>query len=163
MRLVARIAVVAAVAAFCVYAFRVWVYQPYACVVMVTDLRNRTATMLTMKDDVAATAMARENLTDLYALRDRCPTEPRAYTMMAATLDRLGRYDEIIPVMQDALKIDRRPEFYIAIADADVRLGKTKDAAENYLTAARFRSNAIEAIQSEEIMRRVQERLHARH
>jgi len=158
---IARIAIVTAVAAFCVYAFRVWVYAPYACDLMVTDLRNRTATMLDMKDDVAATAMARENLTDLYALRDRCPTEPRAYTMIGATLDRLGRYDEIIPVMQDALKIDRRPEFYVAIGDADVRLGRTDDAAENYATAARFRSNVLEIIQSEEVLRRVQERLRA--
>ena len=159
----ARVLTVAAAAAACAWALFDWVYLPQSCNAAVSELARRTTLVGESRGDFQYVTRAKKNLEDLLALRPQCTTELQIPVLIATNEESLGRYEEAIRSYQDALTIDRRPELYVAIGDALIQLGRSDEAVELYVTAARFNPGVLENGASEEVVRRAAERLRAGH
>ena len=79
--------------------------------------------------------------------------------LMGANQELIGRVEDAERSYREALTIEQRPEIYMALALAQVQLGRVDDAVENYVTAARFGPQILYELPSDELTRRVQERL----
>ncbi|MEO8381359.1 MAG: hypothetical protein ABI779_16995 [Acidobacteriota bacterium] len=163
MRVLARGAAVIATSILCGWAFVHWVYNPLACNAAITDLTRRTALITDSPGDYQRIARARRNIEALHELRAMCPMDVRVPMLLAANEEALGRLDDAVRSYRDALNTGPRPEIQAALGDALIQLGRTEEAVEQYVTAARFNPNMLELLPSEEVRRRVEERVRAGH
>lgn len=149
--------VIALAAAACAFAMWCWVWQPMQCNIATTSLTRRTAAVEQSANEYERVLRARRNLEDLRAIP--CTTDVRVPMLIGNNEATLGDFEAALAAYHDALGIDRRPEIYAAIGEASIRLGRTDDAVNNYVEAARFTPYVLESIPSEEVLRRVRERL----
>lgn len=159
MKFLLRILIVLLAAFACGWAIVRWSIDPMRCNAAVTKLTRRTNAVETIANDYERIARARRNLEELRALR--CPLDVRVPMLIGTNEEYLGQYDDAVAAYRDALRVDRRPEIYVAIADARLLQGNIDEAVENYVTAAQFNPFIIENIMSDEISRRVKERIGA--
>lgn len=160
MRTLARVAAIIAAALLCGWAFLEWAYEPLACNIALTDLTRRTNLIEQSRGHYERIARARRNLEELRALP--CETDVQLHVLIAANEESLGQYDDAAAAYRAALLVDRRPEVYALMGDALVQLGRTDEAVENYVIAARFTPYILERVPSTEVERRVKERLAGR-
>ena len=162
MGMIARVAAMAAAAVLCAWALVEWVYVPVRCSMAVTQFSRRTDAALKSTDDYQRIVRARRNLADFAWMRERCAADVRVPMLAAGNERLLGRLEEALRSYEAALAADRRPEIYAAHAETLLLLGRMDEAAESYIAAARFAPEVMGTVPSEEIQRRVEERLRAR-
>jgi tetratricopeptide (TPR) repeat protein len=161
MRVIARTAAVLATATFCGWALLLWAYTPHACNVAITKLTQRTTLVVGPSRIYERETRARQNIEALRVLGERCRTDVHLPMLIAANQEALSRYEDAVRSYRAALLIDRRPEIHKALADALIQLGRTDEAVEHYVIAARFNPETLENGSSEEVVRRARERLRA--
>ena len=136
-----------------------FVYRPHRCNAQISELTARTDATSQTSSDYGRLQRARRNLDDLARLREECPTSVRVPMLMGANQELIGRVEDAERSYREALTIEQRPEIYMALALAQVQLGRVDDAVENYTSAVRFGPQIIDELPSDELTRRVQERL----
>lgn len=149
----------ALVALFCAWAAVRWVWTPHRCNAEITRLARGTDAAEQEPDPYAKVVMVRENLAALLPLRESCRDSVRVYALVGQNQWLLGRTEEALASYREALKVDHRPELYLAIGDALIALGRFDEAVQSYTTAVRFRPAAIDAIQSGEAAQQVRRNL----
>jgi len=157
MTRIASVFVVGAAAFLSAWSIDAWVFEPAKCNVAITELTQRTDAVHQLRSPYDQVRRARRNLEELRALG--CHTDVRVAVLIAANEEALGQYDDAIDAYRSALLVDRRPEIYFMIGDALVQLGRTDEAVESYVIAARFTPFILDNLTSPEINRRVRERL----
>lgn len=159
--MIARVAAVAAAVLLGAWALWRWVYLPVHCNAAVTDVDARTTMAEETASDYERLVRARRNLEDLAPLRRRCRADVRVFMLAGANEELVGRIEEAERSYEQALRTDQRPEVHAALARVQIRLGRIDAAIENFTAAARFDPNAI-IYESEEVRRRVREKIGAR-
>lgn len=162
MRRVLKSLVIVAAALSCGFAFWRWVVLPYRCNASVTEIAARTDLAAKAESDYERVVLARRNLEQLGPLASSCPAEVRIPMLEGANFELLGQLDDALRSYGEALAIDRRPEIYSAVASVQIQSGRVEEGIATYVTAARYAPGIIDVIESPEVMRRVQERLHER-
>ncbi len=153
-----RAAILILAAAVCAWALYAFVYTPYSCDRSITTLIGRTQ----LAEDAGVfdlPARARANLADLQRMEKPCRARTHLYMLEAQNENLLGRKEEAIATLRQALLVDRRPEIYIAIGTLLVELGRMDEAVDHFVTAGRFSPARVKYIASPEARRRVEERL----
>jgi tetratricopeptide (TPR) repeat protein len=162
MRLIVRIAAVVAAGIVCALLLVRWVYIPHHCNGAVTNITTSTEIADATPNDYDRLVRARRNLEELAAIRPWCAaTEVRVAVLTAANEEMVGRPEDAVRSYDQALEVDRRAELYAARARLQVRLGRIDEAVESYAIASRMDVTELDRIGSEEILRRVRERLRA--
>lgn len=153
-----RASIIVLAGAACAYALYAFVYTPYSCDRSITSLIGRTR----LAEDASAfdlPAMARANLVDLKRIEGPCRARTHLYMLEAENQNLLGRKEEAIATLRQALLVDQRPEIHFAIGSLLVELGRMDEAVDHFVTAGRFSPARVEHITSPEAKRRVEERL----
>jgi tetratricopeptide (TPR) repeat protein len=161
VKVLGRIVILAATVVVCAWALWNWSVVPLQCNAALTRITASTRANETLPD-YAKEQRANNNIDLLQKLRVRCKADVRVPFLIGVNESSAERHENAVNAFNEALKIDRRPEIYAAIASEQVLLGRTDEAIKNYLTAARFGAPIDEAGQSDEVWRRVQEQLRAR-
>lgn len=159
--MIARIAAVTVAALLAAWALLRFAYEPYRCNVQISKLTARTDGVAQTASDYERLLRARANLRDLEPLRTMCPTEVRVPMLIGANEELVGRPDDALRRYREALEIEQRPEIHVAIAQMQIELGRVDEAIDSYVRAARFAPHGLQDIRSEEVRRRVTERLRA--
>lgn len=159
MKWIGRTCIVAVTLLFCGWALWQWSVVPVQCNAELTRISASTKAIDTLPD-YAKEQRASANVEALQKLGERCPADVRVPFLIGVNESSAGHREKAIDAFKEALKLDRRPEIYSAIGFEMMSLGRTDEAVENYLTAARFGATIDEAGQSDEVWRRVQEGLH---
>jgi tetratricopeptide (TPR) repeat protein len=162
VKIVLRVIVIAITALGCAWALREWCYEPYACNVAISEITARTAASDNLRGEYAKVQRAEANIARLRALEPHCRTDVRLYMLLGGNEALAGQPQNAVRNYELALTIDRRPEIYIALAEQLILLGRIDEAVDNYVIAGRFSPAVLEIIPSEEIARRVRERLQHR-
>lgn len=154
-----RTAALVAAALVSVWAIARFAHRPFRCNADISVLEARTLAAAQTASSYDRLRRARQNLVDLARLRVDCPTEVRVPMMVGTNKEMVGATREALQSYREALRIDQRPEIYVAIAMQQIQLGRVEDAVESYVTAIRFAPYIEDEIASMEIRERVQERL----
>ncbi|HEX7830499.1 MAG TPA: hypothetical protein VF787_12635 [Thermoanaerobaculia bacterium] len=162
MKLVLRVIIIGITAFACAWALREWCWIPYTCNVAISEITASTAASDNLRGEYAKVQRAEANLARLRELEPHCRTDVRLYMLLAGNEALAGQPQNAVHNYELALTIDRRPEIYIALAEQLILLGRIDEAVDNYVTAGRFSPAVVEIIPSEEIARRVRERLQRR-
>jgi len=135
--MVRRVLIPLVVAAAAIFAVARVAILPLRCnrVLKVMRVRNDDASRM---DDYAATLLVRKNLTDAADCLQREPCDPYVLFEIAQSYRRMGSHEEGIRTMERALRYDRRPEFFIALGDSLAQTGRTDEAIDALMNAARF-------------------------
>lgn len=162
MRLMGRMTVVLAAAIVCGLLLVRSAYLPWRCNAVVSRVTGATELAITLQSDYERLVLARRNLEELAGIRAGCEaTEVRVPMLTAANQEIIGRAEDAIRSYDQALRVDQRPEIYIARAEVEISLGRLEDAVNSYTIAARLSPPIVENIGSEELRRRVGERIRA--
>jgi len=153
---------VAAVALFCAWAAVRWVWMPQRCNAEITRLTQSTDAAEKTRDEYERLLKVRENLAELFRLREQCRDSVQVHVLIGVNQWLLGLKEEALASYQQALTLDHRPEIYLSIGEIQLALDRFDEAVESYTTAVRFKPDAIDGIPSAEVVRRVRERLGAR-
>ena len=124
--------------ALCAWGLYAWAWVPHRCSVEITELARRTDGAVKTASDYERTVRARRNVSELARLRESAPNDVRVPMLIAANQLLIGLRGEAVLSYDDALRVDPRPEIYMARGDALVQLGRVDDAVESYATAVRF-------------------------
>src|SRR5713101_4114583 len=120
-----------------VYVAYLWCYLPYRC-----NILERTAESSMLRAEnlstLQRTALARENLEQSLAWIGKCHRDLNFYMIAAASLRELGRSAEAIPIYQKSLTLDRRPEIYLNLGQAQAEAGQDGEAIPNLAAAIIF-------------------------
>lgn len=132
-----RILLAAVVLAGVSYGIYVDCYLPYDC-----NIFERSAESSMMVADDASglrgAELARRNLEQSSAWIERCPHDVDLYMIAAASLRELGRSDAATQMYERSLTLDRRPEIYLNLGQAQAEAGRTAEAIPNLAAAVRF-------------------------
>lgn len=159
MKTLARVLLVITATLVCATLIRKWCVRPVSCNVAMTEISAATFASNDLRGDYAREQRVEANLARLHELEPQCRTDVRLYVLMAGNESIAGRHDAAVHEYERALTIDRRPEIYIEMGNELIQLGRTDDAVESFVTAARFSPGTLDAITSEEVARRVRLRL----
>lgn len=140
--------IVRAIAALlCAWGLYAWVWVPHRCSLEVTELARRTDGAGKTAADYERTVRARRNIAGLARLRESSPNDVRVPMLIAANQLLMGLPAEAVRSYDDALRVDRRPEIYMARGDTLVQLGRVDEAVESYAAAVRFDARFLEFIE----------------
>jgi tetratricopeptide (TPR) repeat protein len=156
---VKRVAILAAIGAFCAWVFVAFVQRPLACNQELNVVRGRTRAARDTGNSVEVAALAQASLTELRRMEGRCRTNIWLYTLEAENEDLLEQKEQAIAALRRGLAVDQRPELYMDIGDLLVDMGRTDEAVESYLTPVRLSSDRLANIPSPLAAERVQKRL----
>lgn len=162
MRLLTWTVLPVAAALACIWAVARWAYTPYACARSITELTRRTQLASETGAEYTRLRRIRANLAELSLLAPQCGTDVRIPMLIGANHELLGRYEEAIASYRQALVVNPRPEIHTAMADSFIQLGRTDEAVAQYAVAARFNPAMLDLAPSEEVRRRVMEKLRER-
>ena len=154
-----RIGVTAAAAVLAAWAVFHFAWHPYRCNAEVSAIEAATLAAEQVADTYGRTVRARRNLQRLAGLRESCGNEVRVPVLIGANQEILGRLPDAELMYRKALSIEQRPEIYTALARVQIQRGQIDAAVESYTTAARFHRPVLDEIRSEELQRRILERL----
>lgn len=154
-----RAAILVVAGATCLYALYAFVYTPHRCDRLLADLLARTRLAATSGSSFDATVIARRNLAQLQSAERPCRCRVLLYVLEAENEDVLGRKEAAIESLQQALRIEPRPEVFMAIGTLLVELGRMDEAVDHLVQAIRFSRERVQHIASPEARRRVEERL----
>ena len=150
---------IAIVALFCAWAAVRWVWTPHRCNAEITRLTRATDAAEKARDEYDRLLKVRENLADLFRIREQCRDSVHVYVLIGMNQWLIGLEEESLASYQQALTVDHRPEIYLAIGEIQLALDRFDEAVESYTTAVRFRPDAIHGIPSTEVVREVREKL----
>lgn len=125
-------------AALCAWALYAWVWVPHRDSVELTELARRTDGAARTAGDYERMVRARRNVADLGRLRESAPNDVRVPMLIAENQLLMGLREEAVRSYDDALRVDPRPEIYMARGDALVQLGRVDEAVASYATAVRY-------------------------
>ncbi len=162
MKFALKIVFLTAAAVATLAALRRWTYEPYRCEAELTLITGSTRASNDLPGLYAREQRATRNLKLLDDLRTRCDPDVRIPFLIGENESNAGHHERALRAYEEALKIDRRPEIYLAIGGELIQLGRMDAAIENYLTAMRFGAYVDEQIPSEEVLRRVRMRFGGR-
>jgi tetratricopeptide (TPR) repeat protein len=161
VKVLGRIVILAATVVVCTWALWNWCVVPMQRNAALTAITASTEAMDTLPD-YAKEQRAGANIERLQKLREQWNADVRVPFLIGVNESSAGHHQKAADAFEEALTLDRRPEIYLARGSEMVALGRTDDAVENYVIAVRFGASLNDAGQSEEIERRVQERMHGR-
>jgi tetratricopeptide (TPR) repeat protein len=87
--------------------------------------------------------LARQNLERAQQWILRCPNDLEIYMIAAASLRALGRSGEAVDMYERAAQLDRRPEIYLNLGEAQAEAGLINQAIPNLATAVIFDPSLI--------------------
>lgn len=161
MKLVMRVFVIIVAAIVCAWAIRQWAWRPYSCAVAINDVIGMTRAAGELRGDYAVVQRADANLDRLRTIEPQCSADVRIYALMGNNEELAGRALNAVHAYEKALTLDPRPEIYVAMGNQLMQLGRIDEAVESFVAAARFAPGALDEVTSEEIVRRVRERVPA--
>jgi tetratricopeptide (TPR) repeat protein len=129
---------VAVAAVACAWALYQWAWLPQRCSMELTELARRTDGAAKTGSDYDRTMRARRNVADLARLQEHAPNDVRVPMLLAANQMLAGLHDEAVRTYDLALRVEPRPEIYMARGDALIQLARVDEAVESYATAVRF-------------------------
>ena len=127
-------AIIAAVAAILIYSLCV---VPWRCNRAIRHV-HLTTPQLDRMGTVSRARLARENLERLQSVAAGGRTDPNLYLLMSMNAEKLGRPEDAIAYLTDALKIDQRPEIYFNRGAIEIDLGRQDAATRDMVTAVKF-------------------------
>lgn len=157
--MIGRIAAVAAAVVLAAWSLVRWSWEPNRCNAELSALEGETIRAENTTDPYVRLVRARRNLERLNGLRRPCANEVRTPVLLAANEELVGRIEDAERDYLEALRIEHRPEIYMALGNVQIQLGKVDAAVDSYTMAVRFHPVAIDQIRSEEVQRRIRERL----
>jgi tetratricopeptide (TPR) repeat protein len=118
-------------------------YLPYRCNQFKPRTESSMLVIQNIQDPVRRAMMARKNLQLVTDWLRRCPNDLDLYMIAGGTLRQLGRSDEAVPMYERALLLDRRPEIYLNLGQAQAEAGVTDQAVANLARAVMFDPSMI--------------------
>ena len=114
-----------------------WSIAPTVC--NRTRIRVAERTMLARQQPLhRVSAVLWDNLRDAQRCLDRVPGDIVLLTAQADCLAQLGRYEDAIEKLDEALRYDRRPELLIYRGIAQIAAGRREDGIQSLTRAAMF-------------------------
>ena len=156
--MIARVVIVVAAVVVSAWAIFRYAWEPVRCNAVVSQVEADTIAAEQLTDPYAQMQRARRNLARLASLR--CVAEVRVPVLLASNEELMERFEDAARHYEEALRMEQRPEIYMALGNVQVRLGRIDEAEETYLRAVRFYEPIIFQIPSDELRRRTGERLH---
>lgn len=151
--------IVRAIAAvLCAWALYAWVWVPHRSSLEVTELARRTDGAARTASDYERTVRARANVAALGRLRESSPTDVRVPMLIAGNQMLMGLREEAVRSYDEALRVDPRPEIFMARGDALVEMARVEDAIESYATAVQFDARFLNFIAPGILQDRIRER-----
>jgi tetratricopeptide (TPR) repeat protein len=123
-----------------------WCYLPYRCNIF---KRAAEASMLStenLNSPLRRAELARQNLERSQEWIARCPDDLEIYMIAAASLRELGRSEEAVGMYQRAAQLDRRPEIYLNLGQAQAEAGLIGQAIPNLAAAVIFDPSLINEV-----------------
>lgn len=136
----------AVASALCAWALYAWAWVPHRDSVTLTELARRTDAAEKTAGDYERTVRARRNVADLTRLRESSPTDVRVPVLIAANQLLMGLREEAVRSYDEALRVEPRPEIYMARGDALVQVGRVDEAVESYAAAVRFDARFLDLV-----------------
>ena len=136
---------------------------PFRCMHMIKVVEQRTETAMNRLDHLAAQGVARENLQLLDEVASGCRTDADLHLLLAFNDKLLGRQEEALQHLNDAISIDDRPEFYFDRGLMLIDLGRIDEAARELAIAVRFNPDLVDRLDGEMkdiVLREVQKAPH---
>lgn len=124
------------IAAAAAFAFYRLVIVPWRCNDIEGIVKRATPERVERTDDPALRARAERNLAMIDECRRRCPADVNLAMLTAANLLILGRTAAAVPLYEEALRYDERPEIYLALAETQAMLGRRDEAIRNAIRGA---------------------------
>lgn len=157
MRNAARVAASAIVTVLASMALYVSCYQPLRA--LITERALFAATDHAEKVvSWQAPPLARDNLLEIERLRRWTPNDMQLALLAAANYRVLGRDEDVLRVLQEAVRAEQRPELYSELAAAELKLGRTALAEDHYAIAAAFNPAYLADIPNSEMAATVRKR-----
>ncbi|HUR83551.1 MAG TPA: hypothetical protein VM733_22535 [Thermoanaerobaculia bacterium] len=150
--------VLAAAIAVSAWALVRYAWEPVRCNAVVSQVEADTIAAEQLPDPYARTLRAKRNLARLEPLR--CASEVRVPVLVASNEELMEHFEEAARHYEDALRMEQRPEIYLALGNVQVRLGRIDAAVENYARGVKFHPPMIFEVPSDEVRRRTADRLH---
>lgn len=97
-----------------------------------------TTSQLDRMGPVSRARLARENMERLDRVAAGGRTDPNLYLLRAMNAEKLGRPEDAIAYLTDALKIDQRPEIYFNRGTLEMELGRNDAATRDLVWAVKF-------------------------
>jgi tetratricopeptide (TPR) repeat protein len=135
LRFVFRIVASALIAAAAVFLLaRLWQHQE--CNVQEEEARRRVEVLTLHPEQISSRIAARELLERMSDCSRKLPADVSELMLRAALLQILGRTTDAIAVYRQALKLDRRSELYMDLAEAEAEAGHQTEAVDAFTLAA---------------------------
>jgi tetratricopeptide (TPR) repeat protein len=128
------------------YALYDWCYLPYGCNVFKRRAEVSMLAAANVASPLRLAPIARRNLEQSLQWIRRCPNDLDLYMIAGGSFRQLGLSTEAIPMYQRALTLDRRPEIYLNLGQAQVEAGQIGEAMPNLTSAVLFDPNLITEI-----------------
>lgn len=127
----------AMIGALAVYLIHALCVVPWRCNRAIRHV-HLTTPQIDRMGPVSRARLARENMERLERFAAGGRTEPNLYLLMAANAEKLGRPEDAIGYLTEALKIDQRPEIYFNRGAIELDLGRQDAATRDMVTAVQF-------------------------
>lgn len=138
----------------CAAALMSWkTVSPWQCNVEVKSLRVRSQMVMTTTSGLNVVRTAQENLVRAERCIGRIPGRVDMHMIAAANAQMLGKPIAAAAHYAAALKIDRRPELYLALGSTELELGQRSSGLKHLVRARQFtqymQSDVPEDVRSE--------------
>jgi tetratricopeptide (TPR) repeat protein len=138
------------------YAIYQWSYLPYGCNLVKQSAERTLLQAERISGSPQGAVVARGNLEATLKALQQCPHDLDLLMIAAGAYRQLGRSAEAIPLYQAALTLDRRPEIYLNLGQAQAEAGRETDSVPNFGAAVIFDPKLITEVPSQ-LQQRVQE------
>jgi tetratricopeptide (TPR) repeat protein len=132
-----------AVGAYSVYR---WCYLPYRCNIFKRSSEQNVLIAENLYGRLGGAMIAHRNLQLAQLWIERCPDDLELYMLAAACFRQLAQSRDAIPMYQKALSLDRRPELYLNLGEAQVEANLADEAVPNLAAAVAFNPDLLAAV-----------------
>lgn len=136
----------ALVALAALYSLYRWCYLPWRCNAFERTAERTLLLTENAEGPVRRATIARENLERTLQSIAHCPHDLDLYMIAGASFRQLERSSEAIPMYEAALTLDRRPEIYLNLGQAEAEANRISDAVRHLATAVIFDPSLISEV-----------------
>lgn len=122
---------------------------PARCNRLIPLVERRTHMALEQLSPVPAAGVALENLRLLNSVAAGCRNDVNLHLLLAFNANILGRRDEALSHLAEALKVDDRPEIYYNRAMILLEAGRVDEAVDALVTSTAFNPTILDQLDPE--------------
>jgi len=120
---------------------------PYRCNIITKQVTDAIRLIGSIDaPQLRAAELARNNAQRMQACVASCPENVAAAMDLAACYRILGQHQKAIAAYNSALRVDRRPELYLNLGQAQIEAGDKREGLQNLITACLYNPALLDEI-----------------